>query len=101
MLVPQIGQPTLRRAYADAANRILERMREERVAPGTRLPAERQLADELGVSRATVREALAALELMGVLEPAPYEAPGSRVLLEHAHEFKRESFVRGGLELDQ
>jgi DNA-binding FadR family transcriptional regulator len=85
MLVPQIGQPTLRRAYADAANRILERMREERVAPGTRLPAERQLADELGVSRATVREALAALELMGVLET--HAGAGS--------------FVRGGLELDQ
>ena len=68
MVVLQIGQPELRRAYADAANRILERLRAERVAPGARLPAERQLAEELGVSRATVREALAALELMGVVE---------------------------------
>jgi DNA-binding FadR family transcriptional regulator len=34
-------------------------------APGTRLPTERQLADELGVSRAAVRLALAYLEAEG------------------------------------
>jgi DNA-binding FadR family transcriptional regulator len=85
MVMAQIGQPAPRRAYADAANRILDRLRADRVAPGTRLPAERQLADELGVSRATVRESLAALELMGVLET--HAGAGS--------------FVRGALDLDQ
>jgi DNA-binding FadR family transcriptional regulator len=36
--------------------------------PGTRLPAERQLAQSLKVSRSSLREALSALELQGVLE---------------------------------
>lgn len=35
---------------------------------GTRLPAERELAETLAVSRTTVREAMVALELMGVVE---------------------------------
>lgn len=35
---------------------------------GTRLPAERELAETLAVSRTTVREAMVALEMMGVVE---------------------------------
>ena len=37
-------------------------------APGERLPSERELARTLEVSRASVREALAALQLRGVVE---------------------------------
>lgn len=38
--------------------------------PGRRLPSERTLAQHLGVSRATVRQALAALAEGGLLEPS-------------------------------
>lgn len=41
---------------------------EKRLAPGEKLPNEVELAGELGVSRATLREALRTLVLRGVLE---------------------------------
>jgi DNA-binding FadR family transcriptional regulator len=69
---PAVKRETVRatptRAYVDVAQLLLQRLRSAEYAPGTRLPAERQLAEELGVSRPTVREALAALELMGVVD---------------------------------
>ena len=41
---------------------------EGRFAPGEKLPSEPALAQSLGVSRATLREALGALTAQGVLE---------------------------------
>jgi GntR family transcriptional repressor for pyruvate dehydrogenase complex len=43
---------------------ILEKMR-----PGDKLPAERELAELLGVSRSSIRDAIRRLELMGLVEP--------------------------------
>lgn len=39
--------------------------------PGTKLPSERELAERLGVSRASVREALKAMSRMGVIDIRP------------------------------
>jgi DNA-binding FadR family transcriptional regulator len=44
---------------------LAARIASGRVAPGAKLPAEPELADELGVSRATRREALRSSEVGG------------------------------------
>ena len=56
------------RLYRVVAERIQELIRKQGIAPGARLPAERELATTLSVSRASLREALIALELSGVVE---------------------------------
>lgn len=41
------------------------------LAPGSRLPSERILSERLGVGRSAVREALAALEILGIVQIRP------------------------------
>lgn len=50
------------------ADQIKELIASGELAPGERIPSERDLAATLGVSRPTVREAMLALEMMGFLE---------------------------------
>lgn len=56
------------RRYRQVADTLARRIAEGALTPGERLPAERELAVELSVSRPTLREALIALELMGFVE---------------------------------
>jgi GntR family uxuAB operon transcriptional repressor len=65
---PDYTQVTEPRLYLLVAARIEELIRAEHIVPGERLPSERDLATRLGVSRASLREALIALELGGVVE---------------------------------
>ena len=46
---------------------LTQRIEEGRLQAGARLPSEPELAAELGVSRATLREALRSLEAEGLL----------------------------------
>lgn len=48
--------------------RICELIRDNRLVAGDRLPPERELSERLQVSRASLREALTALELAGIVE---------------------------------
>jgi DNA-binding FadR family transcriptional regulator len=57
-----------RRLYRLIADQVRHLIDEGEYAPGSRLPTERELADRLGVSRPTVREALIALEVEGRLK---------------------------------
>jgi GntR family transcriptional regulator len=49
------------------------------LTPGQRLPGERELADRIGVSRMTLRQALAELEAQGTLVRVPGRAGGAFV----------------------
>ncbi|PPK98364.1 DNA-binding FadR family transcriptional regulator [Kineococcus xinjiangensis] len=55
-------------AFEETVERLLQTIRLGLVPPGDRLPAERDLALQLGVSRATLRDALAALHAAGWVE---------------------------------
>jgi GntR family transcriptional repressor for pyruvate dehydrogenase complex len=48
--------------------RLCEQIRQGQLRPGDRLTAERELADQLRVSRSSLREALRTLELAGLVE---------------------------------
>ncbi len=50
------------------AERILTLIREKHLGPGDRLPAERELATMMQVSRPSVREALQALSILNIVE---------------------------------
>ena len=52
-------------------DQILDLVKGGHFLPGSQLPPERELADELGVARASLREALSALQLMGLVETRP------------------------------
>src|SRR5690349_4837461 len=53
------------RLYQQLAEHITEFIEAQGLSPGDRLPPERELAVELGVSRATLAQALVALEMQG------------------------------------
>ncbi len=57
-----------RRLYRQIADQLRTLIERGEFAPGSRLPPERDLAVQLGVSRPSVREALIALEVEGLVE---------------------------------
>jgi DNA-binding FadR family transcriptional regulator len=57
-----------RRLYRQIADQIRTLIRSREFPAGTRLPPERDLARQLGVSRPSVREALIALEVEGLVD---------------------------------
>ncbi|MDE2517439.1 MAG: FadR family transcriptional regulator [Rhodospirillales bacterium] len=71
------------RLYQQVAEQIAALIRDGAFAPGARLPPERDLAQQFGVSRPTVREAMIALEIAGLIDirsgSGVYVASGSGV----------------------
>ena len=63
---PVIGSDS-RTLSAELAEQLCARIRNDRLAPGTRLGTEADLASEFGVSRTVVREALGSLRGLGVV----------------------------------
>lgn len=63
-----VSAVVVRSAAAQVADQLVLALREERLRRGDLLPTERELAQRFGVSRPTIREALAALELAGIVQ---------------------------------
>src|SRR5579863_5269322 len=55
-------------AFEETVERLLTAIKLGVAVPGSRLPAERELAERLNVSRATLREAIRALQQSGYIE---------------------------------
>jgi DNA-binding FadR family transcriptional regulator len=60
-----------RRLYLQIADQVRSLIAAGEFSPGSRLPAERELAKQFGVSRPSMREALIALEVEGYVEVRP------------------------------
>ncbi len=65
---PELGQVRRSRVYEEVARRIRRQVL-EKLRPGDKLPPERELAETLGVSRSSVRDAIRTLELLGLVDP--------------------------------
>ena len=61
--------PVSRSKLAESvAEQLLSEIRGKQLAPGTRIPSERELMVSFGVGRSTIREAVNGLAMLGVLE---------------------------------
>jgi DNA-binding FadR family transcriptional regulator len=60
--------PPAQKLYQQIARQIAAAIAAGRYAPGDKLPSERELADDFGVSRPTIRDAMIALEFQGLVE---------------------------------
>jgi DNA-binding FadR family transcriptional regulator len=66
-VAPSFRPIQTRRAFEEICERIREQLALGVLKPGDKLPPERDLAQQLGVSRNVLREALRSLEMAGVL----------------------------------
>ncbi|MHC0037380.1 FadR/GntR family transcriptional regulator [Pseudoneobacillus sp. C159] len=56
------------KVYLEIVKQLRGLITQERLKPGDKLPSERELSERLNVGRSSVREALRALELLGLIE---------------------------------
>jgi DNA-binding FadR family transcriptional regulator len=64
----EAGGRAVRQRYEQIADRLVAELRRGALSPGQKLPSERELAQQLQVGRASVREALGALQIRGLVE---------------------------------
>jgi GntR family transcriptional repressor for pyruvate dehydrogenase complex len=75
---------------SEVANRLTEAIRSGELAPGARLPAERDLGVQFGVGRTSVREALRMLQATGLVTVRP----GDGVFVANVSSANEHSFAR-------
>lgn len=97
---PRFRPVRAQRAFEEISAQIRETLSAGRLKPGDRLPAERDLAVQLGVSRNTLREALRLLEFSGLVRMRKGTAGGAFVREangEHVVAGLRDLYERGAI----
>lgn len=69
--------------FLAAIAQIQEMIKRDRLRPGDKIPSERELSDKLSIGRSSVREALRALELLGLIETRRGEGTFLRDFKDH------------------
>lgn len=69
MIETQVSRGT--RIYEKVVEKLKESISRGDILPGDPLPSERQLMDDFGVSRSSLREAFRVMELLGLIESIP------------------------------
>ena len=90
---PQFQPVQTVRAYQRIVEQVEEALARGDLAPGQRLPSERELVAQFAVSRSTVREALRVLESNGVVRSRPGDPNGPEIL-PFSHSALRKQMVR-------
>jgi len=73
--------PAVTRTYTLVLDWLEERLRAGEISVGDRLPAERHLAEEFGISRASVREAFRVLDAMGLVRSSTGSGPNAGAIV--------------------
>lgn len=80
----QFGPIKSARLFEEICTQIRAQLSLGKIGPGDKLPTERDLAEQFGVSRSAVREALRALEVSGLIELRKGVKGGAFMLAESA-----------------
>lgn len=56
------------KVYEGVLYQLKAYIEENQLSPGDKLPSERELSEQLGVGRSSIREAFRAMELLGLIE---------------------------------
>lgn len=71
------------KVYIEIVEYLRTMIEKNRLSPGDKIPSERELSDRLDVGRSSVREALRALELLGLIETRRGEGTFLKDFREH------------------
>jgi len=71
------------KVYIEIVEYLRSMIEKNRLSPGDKIPSERELSDRLDVGRSSVREALRALELLGLIETRRGEGTFLKDFREH------------------
>jgi GntR family transcriptional regulator, transcriptional repressor for pyruvate dehydrogenase complex len=71
MIFEKVAQPRFKKKSSFIADQLLRMINAGSYKAGSRLPSERIISEQMGVSRPSLREAISALQIVGVLESRP------------------------------